>query len=756
MKVKRRDESLLVYDRDKIGGAILKAFLANGADPIHLERIVVLVELKMQEKRNYRTFKEFLESDSIFSVEEIQDVVEQILMMDHPEIAKSYILYRKQREDLRNCKPDPNAVADYIHAAKYARYLPVAERRETFRETIERVEQMHIRRFPKLKTEINEAFNLVYNKQVLPSMRSMQFAGRAIEDENARMYNCCFTLIDRPAVFGEILYLLLCGCGVGFSVQKHHVSKLPKIQKVDRLLVCHFSIKDTCIGWAEAIHALIDGFRNGYHVQFDYSEIRPSGSELKVSGGRAPGHLSLMQSIETIRIILSGAENRHLRPIECHDIICTLSAAVLAGGIRRSSLISLFSQEDEEMIHCKDGFHLNQRFLCNNSVVFNRETTREKFLSIMDLNKSNCGDPGFVFIDDPDMGINPCGEILLDPTFDDKTGFGFCNLVEVNTARCTDIKEAVKAATFIATLQASYTDFKFIGFASKLIAHRDALIGVSLTGIYDSPIQFSSDLLKELAEICKELNKIYAERIGINPAKRCTCIKPSGTASLELGGISSGIHPNHAKRYFRRITANLLEPIAQIFRKHNPHMVEVKPDGDWCITFPMTGKYEPQTALEFLNKIKMFYDSWIAFGSDELHHNISCTVSVKSDEWDDVFKFIWQYKPIGMTFLPAQKDKDIPFCPREAVETPTDIIKYLSLVKNYKPIDYTCLPENEDKTVFSSSCDGDSCDFPLNLIGGNGEQVFLGQCSEHQFNYRGNNFELVEQRNDYFIAKRRE
>jgi len=741
MQVKKRDGTIVEYDRLKIAEAMKKAFLSEQGSihPETLGRLTTQIEEVLH--------------DGI-SVEEIQDIVEGVLMGEFQGVAKAYILYRQHRTELRETVPDPDAVADYIHASKYARHLPDEKRRETFIETVTRVKQMHLDKFPDLKEDIDTAFAFVYAKKILPSMRSMQFAGKAIAYENARMYNCTFTLVDRPRVFSEILYLLLCGCGCGFSVQKHHVSQLPTLSKINMRLIYHHKIADSIEGWATAVEALMNGYIKGYYVQFDYSAIRPAGSPLRRSGGRAPGHLSIKNSLEKMENILKEAQGRHLRPVECYDIICHLSSAVLAGGIRRSSLIALFSQDDEEMLHSKDGIFTSHRALCNNSVVFNSKTTEQEFLDVMNLNRTNFGDPGFVFIDHPDMGCNPCGEITIYPKFAGTTGFGFCNLVEINTAKCEtefQLAEAIRWATFIATLQASYTDFKYLRPESKMIADRDALIGVSLTGIYDSTIDFTSHLLERMSAIVIDTNEETAMRIGIGIAVRCTCIKPSGTASLELGGISSGIHPNHARKYFRRITANPLEPIAQYFRQINPDMISVKPDGDWCITFPITGHYEPVTAIEFLEKIKHFYDNWILPGSRDLHHNISCTITVAENEWDDVFKFAFQYKPSGMTFLPAQSDKDIPYCPREKV-TDTDAARYIDLVRNYTPIDYTTLVEESDATIQGAACEVELCDVPMLMDSGNGEQIFEGDY-DTCFEFQGHTFKPVEQFDGYFIAR---
>ena len=690
-------------------------------------------------------------------------------------------------------KPDKNAIADYIHISKYAQYIPELKRRETFRETVHRVKDMHIFKFPKLADKIREAFEFVYNKKVLPSMRSMQFAGEPIKERNERMYNCSFTLIDRPEVFGQILYLLLCGVGVGFSVQKQHVAKLPRLFGMDKDLVCHHTIKDTIEGWANAVTALINGFINGYYVEFNYSEIRPIGSQLK-SGGKAPGHFDLKEALESTRSILSKADGRQLKPIECHDIICHLSKAVLAGGIRRSSLISLFSYDDFDMMLCKSNLHFvfgelnDQRALCNNSVVLNPKTcTYKQFEKIINLNKRCCGDPGFIFIEDEDCGINPCGEIGINPVwtyeypinavtpFEElqqnrykETGFGFCNLVEINAAGCKNEDEfydACKAASFIATLQASYTNFPYLGEVTENITKRDVLIGVSITGMMDAPWIFSCDgeILRVGAKFVKKININTAKEIGINPAVRCTCIKPGGTSSLELGGVSTGIHPHPAKYYFKRITANPLEPVFQYFKKYNPSMCEEKPNGDWCITFPVQTNGIVQndlTAIEFINKIFLVYKNWILpTHKIDPTHNVSCTITVKENEWDDVLKCVWENRNNirCMTFLPEKAYKRIPFMPNEPISMDDSAYKdkWEFLIENYQQVDYTKMKEDEDVTIRGAACDGDKCGIEdRTFIQGNGYRVFEGKCFISPDYYDGLWWKLVEQYDGYFIAKR--
>ena len=679
----------------------------------------------------------------------------------------------------KQLSPDKNAIADYIHLSKYAQYIPAKKRRETFNETVDRVANMHKERFPQLARQIDEAFKLVHQKRILPSMRSMQFAGEPIKERNERMYNCSFTLIDRSKVFGEILYLLLCGVGVGFSIQKQHIESLPVMKKINKELICHHVIEDTIEGWANSITALINSYRRGYYIEFGYNKIRPVGSQLK-SGGRAPGHLDLKEALETTRNILSKVENRKLKSIECYDIICHISKAVLAGGIRRSSLIALFSDDDNDMFFAKHNDNFNykglnyQRALCNNSVVLNPETcSYAQFCKIIELNKTGLGEPGFIFIKDTDCGVNPCGEIGINPiwTHEDgskETGFGFCNLVEINATGCknfNDFFEACQIASFIATLQANYTNFPYLGKVVENITKRDALIGVSITGMRDASWIFNETILREGAQIVKDVNHNTAKMIKINPAIRCTCIKPGGTSSLELGCISSGIHSHPSKYYYRRITANPLEVVAQFFKKYNPLMVEEKPDGDWCIKFPIKSKgatYKELNAIDFLKSIFSVYKNWILpthKNKEEPSHNISCTIVVEDHEWEKIEKYIWKNrdKIRCLSFLPSQAYLSIPFMPNEPTRPGSE---YEQLVKSYQPIDYTLMKEDEDTTLRGAACDNDRCGIEeRTFIKGNGYRIFEGLIfthKAHDFQFMVDDlwFQFIAQYNNYYIGKR--
>ncbi len=706
---------------------------------------------------------EVLPPDTL-DVERVQDVVETVLMkLGHFEVAKHYILYRQQRAEarvLRDRKPDPKAISGYIHAGKYARYLPEFSRREMYPETVGRTEGMHLTRFPHMAEEITWAFDLVREQKVLPSMRSMQFAGAAILANHCKQYNCTFTHIDRCEAFGEALYLLLCGCGVGYSIQRDHVEKLPTLGRVSEKKVRHFVIDDTIEGWSDALKALVASYIpgspfEGRYVEFAYHLIRDAGSLLKTSGGRAPGHVTLRKSLEAIRAVLDGAQGRQLRPIECHRILCHAADAPLSGGVRRSAMIALFSVDDVEMMDCKTGDWLDREpwfANANNSAVLIRGEVREREFKRLFASTKQWGEPGFFFTWNMQWGCNPCGEINFDPRLiiDAKTqaklakrdiqvaigdvfsGWGFCNLTTINAAKLKsreDFLMAAKAATFIGTLQATYTSFPYLGWVSEMIAERDALLGVSMTGMLDAPsIACDPKLQREVALHVKSWNRQFAERLGVEPAARTTCVKPEGTASLELGGVASGHHAHHSRRYIRRVIADEHEVVFQAFRQVNPNLCVQRPDGKWVVEFPVeiapTAIVKADlSALEFLGMVRSTQQNWVIPGTNAdrtqqhfgemLAHNVSNTVHVKDDEWGAVADYVWEHRNsfTGVSFIPEQGDKRYPFAPFEAVTSETDEVYYNRLLTSYMPVDYGTLMEAEDGTalVNEPACANGAC-----------------------------------------------
>lgn len=743
MKVKKRDGSFEKFSKNKISRSILMAFNAVNPDNI-----------PPMSKITNEIIKQLKVSETV-SVDLVHQTIEEYLLeSQHPKTAHAYMEYRTRRDIARQerLKPDNNALADYIHKAKYASYKDKEKRRESYIETVDRVQEMHIKKFEHLGDEflqeIDDAFNFVRQKFVLPSMRAMQFAGKAIERDHARQYNCSFTLIDRIKVFKEIFYLLLCGCGVGYSVQFRHTEKLPRLGTISRE-VYHYTIPDTKEGWADAVGTLVDSYIRSSskvyrkYVEFSYSEIRSEGSLLKTSGGKAPGHLGLKDCLENVRSRLDRAQGRQLRPIEIHDIICFIAEAVLSGGIRRSSLMCIFSADDSEMLFCKtDGVFRYafgndpglepQRAMANNAAALLRswpiDILKPRFERIIRISQANFGEPSFFFTNSLDYGTNPCGEIGLYPIINNRTGFAFCNLCEINVAKIGNRKkffEAAKAAAFIGTLQASYTSFPYLGTETDQIAERDALLGISITGIMDNvEISLDPEIQRQAVDRIRHENDRVAEIIDINPAARLTTVKPSGTASLELGCVGAGIHPHHARRYVRRVTANRNEPIAQEFARINPHMIENKPNGDFCICFPIevsdaavTVKNLP--ARNFLNHVFSTYENWVLPGTVRsgypvrLTHNVSCTVTIRDDEVDEVIRMIWKNRNrvAAMSFAPLLLDKSVPYAPREEIG-PEDEGRWNDLIRLYKPIDWDSFIEETDETNLQSepACVGGACD----------------------------------------------
>ena len=609
-----------------------------------------------------------------------------------------------------------NVLQEYTRIAKYAKYLPEKQRRETWKEQITRVFDMHreyFKDFPDVVPYIEEAEQAVLKKDVLGSQRILQFGGAPILKHNARVYNCAFGHINRPAAFSELIYLLLCGCGVGFSVQKHHVAQLPPGARPSTVSTKTYLVPDSIEGWADAIAVLVGSYLGGCpqfdeyigcSVDFDYSQIRPAGSPLS-SGSKAPGPEGLQRSIEKIREVFDNRLGDHrrvvLRPIDVYDIIMHSADAVISGGVRRSATIALFSPDDEEMAKAKTGnwFTENpQRGRSNNSALLIRdETPKEQFEQLMNW-VQEFGEPGFVWADNREMGFNPCVEIGLYPIDDEtgKHGWQFCNLAEINGKKATSPESfyaSCRAAAILGTLQAAYTSFPYLDPTTEKITRREALLGVSITGMMDNPdTLFDAEVQRQGAEIVKAVNKEVAEIIGINQAARTTCVKPAGSTSCILG-TASGIHPHHAKRYFRRVQANTQENPVQHFKKCNPRAVEQSvwdPNGvTEVITFlcevPSGAKTKNQIdALTMLENVKLTQQNWVKHGTNHelcaqpwLSHNVSNTIHVQPAEWENITDYIFSNRKYfaGISLLPGSGDKDYPQAPFCAVPYPTDILR---------------------------------------------------------------------------------
>ena len=609
-------------------------------------------------------------------------------------------------------------LSDITVYMKYARFLKQENRRETWEELVTRNKNMHLKKYPQLKEEIENAYQYVYDKKVLPSMRSMQFGGKPIEVAPNRIYNCAYLPIDDWLSFSETMFLLLGGTGVGFSVQKHHVEKLPEIQKPLQKRKKRYLIGDSIEGWADSVKALMKSyFYGGTPLRFDFSDIRPKGASLVTSGGKAPGPQPLRECLVKIEGILAEKENGDkLRPIEVHDIVCHIADAVLAGGIRRAALISLFSADDEEMLAAKAGNWWEtepQRGRANNSVVLLRHRiTKDYFMDLWDRVKaSQSGEPGFYFSNDKDWGTNPCCEIALRP-------YQFCNLTEVNTSDLETQKEyddRVKAASLIGTLQAGYTDFHYLRDIWQKQTEKEALIGVSMTGIASGKVAELD--MKRAANAVKRENARIAKIIGIKSAARCTTVKPAGTTSLTLG-TSSGIHPWHGDYYLRRVRVGKNESIYTHLLIHHPELVEdeyFRPHDTAVITVPQKSPEgaitRKESALQLLKRVKAVTEEWVRPGTrrGQNTHNISATISIRNDEWVDLGDWMWDNREFynGLSVLPFDDHTYVqpPFeeCSKE---------KYQVLYDSLEEVDLTQVIEYEDNTDLQGelACSGGSCE----------------------------------------------
>ncbi len=704
--------------------------------------------------------------------------------------------------------------------SKYARFNEELGRRETWEENVARVEGMHIRKFPELKEDITKAFDYVRRKEVVPSMRSMQFGGDAIEKMNIRIFNCSFISIERPAIFSEIMVLLMAGTGVGYSVQQRHINKLPEIKTPKRSK--KYVIEDTINGWADALKALVKSYFYGTQLPiFDYSGIRPKGTILKTSGGKAPGPEPLRKCLDEIQSIFTRKSvGEKLRPIEVHDIVCHIADCILAGGIRRSATIALFDAFDDDMLNCKgylsaqmesdfifnkqtkqfvgdanhggkivqvylskqefDKFEKEgvlawywfhpQRARANNSAVFFRndwfgkETTEEKIIGKLKkelgitenaqeslLNSFNnfvseilpnhklgdkyyedivfattqeqfmkvwkaceasgSGEPGVFWTSDPDYGTNPCGEISLKSA-------QTCNLSSINVSTLKDQKDLenrVWASTLIGTLQATYDNFEYISENWQENQQEERLLGVSLTGICD--IDYTAFDWKKAAEVSTKVNEDYSAKLNINKAARITCIKPEGTASCVMG-TASGIHARHSNYYIRRIRYNKQEPIAKYLMDNHPELVEEEEFNPLNIVVAIPQKSpavsivrENESAIDTLERVRFFNDNWVSIGhrSGPNRHNVSCTISVRPNEWGKVGKWMWENRDVysGIAVLPYS-DAIYKQAPFEECDEET----YNKMMKNLKSIDLTKVVEIEDNTnlLGELACAGGACE----------------------------------------------
>ena len=608
-------------------------------------------------------------------------------------------------------------LSDLTVFSKYAKYIPELKRRETWDEIVDRYQEMMIKKYPYIEDAIKASTMWIRKKKVLPSMRALQFAGPAAEVNNARIYNCCFLPIDSLHCFSETMFLLLGGTGVGYSVQKHHVEQLPAIIKQDTYKQKTFLIEDSIMGWADAVKVLMKFyFEGGMKPRFDFRAIRPKGARLITAGGKAPGPEPLKICLTHIDAVMERKQDgEKLTPLECHDILCHIANSVLAGGIRRSAMIALFSHDDEEMITCKYGnwWELNeQRGRANNSAVLKRDSvSQDEFISLWKrIEASGSGEPGIYWTNNEDWGTNPCCEIALRP-------YQFCNLCEVNVSDIEnqeDLNNRVAVASFFGTLQAGFTDFHYLRDVWRQTTQKDALLGIGMTGIGSGVVLDAK--LDYAANTAKVVNRMISAQTGINEAARVTCIKPSGTTSLVLG-TASGIHAWHAPYYLRTMRFGKSEDIAAYLMVNHPELCEddvLRPHDTVCVRIPVKAPegsiYRTETAIDTLERVKKFSLEWIKPGhiSGDNTHNVSATVSIKDGEWPTVGEWMWENREAynGLSVLPYW-DHTYQQAPFEDITEE----EYNKRIATLHSLDLTKVIEIDDHVEFgqTAACAGGTC-----------------------------------------------
>jgi ribonucleoside-diphosphate reductase alpha chain len=600
--------------------------------------------------------------------------------------------------------------------SKYAKYIPELKRRETWDEIVTRYENMMIKKYPKLKGVILESTCYIREKKVLPSMRALQFAGTAAEVNNARIYNCCYLPIDSLHSFSETMFLLLGGTGVGYSVQKQHIAQLPAITKPGKKR--NYLIEDSIMGWADAVKVLMKAYmEGGFMPVFDFRAIRQKGARLVTAGGKAPGPEPLKICLAHVQAVLDRKkEGEQLTPLESHDILCHIANSVLAGGIRRSAMIALFSHDDEEMITCKYGnwWETNeQRGRANNSAVLERGSiSEEEFNGLWKrIEASGSGEPGIYWTNNKDWGTNPCCEIALRP-------YQFCNLCEVNVSDVTsqeELNNRVTVAAIFGTLQAGFTDFHYLRPIWQKTTQKDALLGIGMTGIGSGEILKYN--LEAAANVAKLTNVLISDKLGINEAARITCVKPSGTTSLVLG-TASGIHAWHAPHYLRTMRFGKTEDVASYLIVNHPELCEddvLRPHDTLCVRIPVKAPensiFRTETAIDTLERVKKFSLEWIKPGhiNGDNTHNVSATVSIKQDEWVSVGEWMWQNRDVynGLSVLPFWEHtyKQAPF--EDITEE-----EYNKRITTLHALDLTKVTELDDTVDFGqvAACAGGACE----------------------------------------------
>jgi len=739
--IKKRDGNIVAFDQDKISGAILKAMSISGEGAQKdAEKVSDAVVKDLVKRYDKNTFP---------GVENIQDIVEtNLILMDYAKAAKAYILYRQERAKLREMTREvpehikkmaleskqyfKNPLSEFIYYRSYSRWIEEEGRRETWIETVQRyVAFMKERLGKKLsEKEYEEIYQAILRQEAMPSMRLMWSAGKAAAKTNIAAYNCSFIAISNLRDFSEVMYLSMCGAGVGFSVEQQSVQKLPQIKRQTGKKIADYVIEDSKEGWADALFFGIKTWFGGKDVAFDFSRLRPMGARLKTMGGKSSGPDPLRRVLNFARERILAKQGRRLSSLDVHDILCKIGEVVVMGGVRRTAFLSLSDLDDEEMRDAKKGmFYLTnpQRSMSNNSVAYMEKPSASQFLDEwLALAKSGSGERGLfnrggLKYQIPERrwkkmngkwlttGCNPCGEINL-------RSKEFCNLSEV-VARPEDTEKTlmkkIRLATILGTFQSTLTDFPYISKDWKKNCEDERLLGVSITGQWDCPIVRDKNVLERLKKESIEVNKIYAKKLGIKPSLAITCVKPSGTVS-QLVDASSGLHPRYAPYYIRRVRISATDSLFKMLRDQKfPYYPEVGQSFDDATTYIFEFPIKAPKSTVFRNDLTAIQqlEHWKMVKQNYTEHNPSVTISVGENEWVGVANWVYENWDIigGLSFLPREEHV-YAMAPYEEINKET----YEMMMKKIPEIDFSriLLYERDDETQGAKelACMGGKCE----------------------------------------------
>jgi ribonucleoside-triphosphate reductase (thioredoxin) len=718
-EVQKRNGQIVPFDIERVVTAIHKAMLATGEGSFEEAEVVansVYADLIRISKRH---------ANFVPTVEGIQNSVEKELMLSgYITTAKAYIIYREKRSALRykgievpekvkklateSKKYFKDPLGEFVYYRTYSRWIKEENRRETWVETVDRyMSFMQENLGKKLKpAEYKEIRQSILSQETLPSMRLLQFAGKAARATHVCAYNCSYTAPESWQDIAEIMYISMCGTGSGWSAESENMGKLPQIKRQTGKTLPTYVIEDSKEGWCDAFAFGMKTWADGSDVKFDFSKLRPAGARLETMGGKSSGPEPLKQLLSFTRSKILAKQGKRLENIDGHDIMCKIGEIVVAGGVRRSAMISLSDLDDDKIRDAKKGQFWNtdpQRMLANNSAVYREKPTAEEFMDEwVALMKSGAGERGIfnrgslpntlpkrrldLFKEDelPQFGTNPCGEIILKPK-------QFCNLSEI-VARANDNEKSlmrkIRVATILGTYQATLTNFPYLSKKWKENCEQEALLGVSITGVWDSPAVRNPEMLRKLRNETIRVNKIYAKRFGINQSTCITCNKPSGNGSQTVGS-SSGIHPRHSAYYIRRVRIASTDALFRMLQDQGvPYHPEVGQTMENATTYVIDFPVKSPGGSKFKNDLSAIeqLESWKMFKVNFTEHNPSTTISIGEDEWIAVANWLYENWEIigGLSFLP--RDNHVyQLAPYEAIDKET----YEELVKRFEHIDFS-------------------------------------------------------------------